>query len=126
MIDLTIEGEIPKRGEDILNELLIVYNQAAILDKNLLAANTLKFVEDRLKYVVNELDSIEGKLQNYKASNKITDISAQGQIFLQTVATNDQKISDINMQLAVLDQIENYVNSKEGTGRPCTRYTWNF
>ena len=116
VIDLSIEGEVPKRGEDILNELLLVYNHAAILDKNVLAANTLKFVEDRLKYVVNELDSVEGRLQNYKARNKIVDISSQGQIFLQTVATNDQKLSDINIQLAVLDQVENYVNSKEGTG----------
>jgi capsular exopolysaccharide synthesis family protein len=116
VIDLSIEGEIPKRGEDILNQLLIVYNHASILDKNLLASNTLKFVEDRLKYVVNELDSIEDKLQNYKARNKITDISAQGQIFLQTVATNDQKISDINMQLAVLDQVQNYVTGKQDAG----------
>lgn len=116
VIDLTIQGEVPKRGEDILNELLKVYNRAAILDKNVLAANTLKFVEDRLKYVVNELDSVEGRLQNYKARNKIVDISVQGQIFLQTVAANDQKISDINMQLAVLDQVQNYVTSKGGTG----------
>ncbi len=116
VIDLSIEGEVPKRGEDILNELLVVYNQAAISDKNVLAANTLKFVEDRLKYVVNELDSVENRLQNYKAQNRITDISAQGQIFLQTVAANDQKISDINVQLAVLDQVQKYVTSKEGTG----------
>jgi tyrosine-protein kinase Etk/Wzc len=116
VIELSIQGEVPKRGEDILNELLNVYNRAAILDKNVLAANTLKFVEDRLKYVVNELDSVEGQLQNYKAQNKIVDISAQGQIFLQTVAANDQKISDINMQLAILDQVENYVKSKGATG----------
>ena len=115
VIDLSIEGEVPKRGEDILNELLNVYNRAAILDKNVLAANTLKFVEDRLKYVVNELDSVEGKLQNYKAENKIVDISTQGQIFLQTVATNDQKISEINVQLAVLEQVENYVKGKGPT-----------
>ena len=83
------------------------------LDKNVLAANTLKFVQDRLKFVVNELDSVEGKLQNFKAHNKITDISAQGQIFLQTVAANDQKISDINMQLAVLDQVQNYVKARK-------------
>ncbi|HEY8661611.1 MAG TPA: polysaccharide biosynthesis tyrosine autokinase [Hanamia sp.] len=116
VIDLSIVGEVPKRGEDILNELLSVYNQAAILDKNELAANTLKFVQDRLKYVVNELDSVEGRLQSFKANNKIIDISAQGQIFLQTVAANDQKISDINMQLAVLDQVQNYVTNKEGKG----------
>jgi capsular exopolysaccharide synthesis family protein len=66
--------------------------------------------------VVNELDSVEGSLQNYKARNKITDISAQGQIFLQTVAANDQKISDINTQLAVLDQVQNYVEGQGGIG----------
>ena len=116
VINLTIEGEVKVRGEDILNELLRVYNRAAILDKNVLAANTLKFVEDRLKFVEGDLDSIEGSLQSFKANNRITDISAQGQIYLQTVAANDQKVTDINMQLAVLDQVENYVSSHETEG----------
>lgn len=116
VIDLTIENEIPQRGEDILNELLKVYDQAAIQDKNILAANTLKFVQDRLKYVVNELDSVERVLQNYKVQNKITDISSQGHIFLETVAANDQKLSDINVQLAVLDQVEQYVKDKNARG----------
>jgi len=34
VIDLSIKGQIPRRGEDILNELLKVYTEAAILDKN--------------------------------------------------------------------------------------------
>ncbi|MEO9003591.1 MAG: polysaccharide biosynthesis tyrosine autokinase [Ginsengibacter sp.] len=116
VIDLSIKGTIPNRGEDILNDLLKAYTHASILDKNMLAANTLKFVNDRLKFVESDLDSVEGSLQRFKSKNKITDISAQGQIYLQTVAANDQKISDINMQLAVLDQVENYVKSKGGLG----------
>jgi tyrosine-protein kinase Etk/Wzc len=116
VIDLSIEGEVPKRGEDILNELLIVYKHAAILDKNVLAANTLRFINERLGYVESDLDSVEGSLQRFKAQNKITDISTQGQIYLQTVATNDQKISDLNVQLAMLDQVEKYVNSKGDLG----------
>jgi capsular exopolysaccharide synthesis family protein len=116
VIDLSIEGEVPQRGEDILNQLLIVYNHAAILDKNVLAANTLKFINERLGYVESDLDSVEGSLQKFKAENRITDISTQGQIYLQTVATNDQKISDLNVQLAILDQVEKYVNSKGDLG----------
>jgi capsular exopolysaccharide synthesis family protein len=116
VIDLSIEGEVPKRGEDILNELLVVYKRAAILDKNVLAANTLKFINERLGYVESDLDSVEGNLQRFKAQNRITDISVQGQIYLQTVATNDQKISDLNVQLAMLDQVEKYVNSKGDLG----------
>jgi capsular exopolysaccharide synthesis family protein len=116
VIDLSIEGQVPKRAEDILNELLKVYTQAAISDKNTLAANTLKFVNERLDYVERDLDSVEGNLQRFKMKNKITDISAQGQIYLQTVAVNDQKISDINVELAMLDQVEKYVNSKGDLG----------
>ena len=116
VIDLSIQGEVPQRGEDILNELLKVYNQAAILDKNQLAANTLKFVNERLAYVSSDLDSVERALQNFKAKNRITDISAQGQIYLQTVAANDQKISDINVQLAMLEQVEQYVKGKGDLG----------
>lgn len=116
VIDLSIKGEVAVKGEDILNELLKVYNKAAILDKNVLAANTLKFVEDRLKFVVNDLDSVEDRLQHYKAKNNITDISSQGEIYLQTVAANDEKLNEINIQLDVLNQVEKYVSSKEGSG----------
>jgi len=116
VIDLTIKGEVPKRGENILNDLLKVYKEAAIQDKNLLAANTLKFVNERLQIVANDLDSVEGSLERFKSQNKITDISAQGQIYLQTVAANDQKVSDINVQLAMLDQVEKYINSKGDLG----------
>ena len=116
VIDLSIEGQVPKRGEDILNDLLRVYTQAAISDKNILAANTLKFVNERLKYVESDLDSVEGALQRFKAKNKITDISAQGQIYLQTVAANDQKVSDINVQVAMLDEVEKYINTKGDIG----------
>src|SRR5690242_8111478 len=116
VIDLSIESTVPKEGEDILNELLRVYKQASILDKNQLAGNTLKFVNERLAIVSNDLDSVENQLQNFKAKNRITDISAQGQIYLQTVAGNDEKISDINVQLAMLNQVEQYVKDKGDLG----------
>jgi capsular exopolysaccharide synthesis family protein len=116
VIELSINGEVPKRGEDILNELLSVYDKAAIMDKNVLAANTLKFINERLGFVERDLDSVEGILQRFKAQNRITDISTQGQIYLQTVAANDQRISDINVQLAMLEQVEKYVQKKGDLG----------
>ncbi len=116
VISLSIKDEVPQRGEDILNELLKVYNQASILDKNMLAGNTLKFVEDRLKFVSQELDSVERNLQNFRSQNQITDITTQGQIYLQTVAENDQKLSEIDMQLAALDQVEKYVRTGGAVG----------
>src|SRR5690606_24012792 len=67
VIDLSIQDEVPKRAEDILNSLIENYDKAAINEKNDLAKNTLAFVEDRLSYVTKDLDSIEKKIQQYRS-----------------------------------------------------------
>ena len=116
IIYLSFQDEEEKRGEAILNNLISEYNKAAIEDKNLLAKNTLQFVNDRLNYVVSELDSVENALQRFKSRNKIVDLSSQGKIFLDNVGENDLKISEMNMQMAVLDQVESYVQNKSNKG----------
>jgi capsular exopolysaccharide synthesis family protein len=114
VIDLKIKDAIPKRGEDILNGLIGEYNKAGISDKNALAANTLRFINERLGIVASELDSVEHGIQKYKTEEGIVDISAQGQLYLNNVGANDQKLSELNVQLAVLDQVESYVQAKSG------------
>jgi tyrosine-protein kinase Etk/Wzc len=112
VIDLSLSDAIPKRSEDILNGLIASYNRAAVNDKNAQALNTLKFINARLKLVVSALDSVESGIEKYKTSQGIVDLSAQGQLYLNSVGLNDQKLSSVNVQLAVLDQVEKYVNSK--------------
>jgi capsular exopolysaccharide synthesis family protein len=112
VIDLTLKDPIPKRGEDILNGLISEYNKAAIYDKNALAAKTLNFINERMKLVIKELDTVESGIQNYKTTQGIVDVSAQGQLYLDNVGANDQKLSEINVQMAVMDQVEKYVQAK--------------
>lgn len=116
VISLKVKDENPKRAEDILNALIASYNEAALNDKNTLAANTLSFVNERLKYVEKDLDSIEQKLQQYKANQGAIDIGSQGTLFLQNVSELSQKIGDANVQMDVLNQVEKYVTSKDKTG----------
>lgn len=115
ILNLTIRDEVPDRGEDILNELLSAYNVAMLKDKNTLAANTLRFVEDRLNHVSRDLSGIESKIERYKTSQEAVDVSEQGKLFLENVSANDQKLSEIDMKIAVLDQVENYVKQKDNS-----------
>ncbi|NEM97747.1 GumC family protein [Pontibacter burrus] len=113
VINLHIKDHVRERGEDILNQLIHSYHQIAITDRNLLAANTLTFIEDRIKFVEKELGALENQVQKYKSAEGIVDLSEQGKVFLQSVSDNDQKIADINVQLAVLDKVERYILNKE-------------
>ncbi len=67
----------------------------------------------RLNEVAEDLDSIEKKVQQYKSGKEAVDITAQGQLFLQNVSSNDQKIADLSTQLAVLSQVQKVVTNKD-------------
>ncbi len=117
-MDLSYRDLDPIRAENILNQLIKSYQQSANEEKDALARNTLSFVNNRLALVSHDLDSIEKRVQQFKSGNQAVDISAQGQLYLQNVSANDQKLGDVNTQIAVLDKVEDFVksnnNSKEG------------
>ena len=113
VVNLSFKDEVPERAEDILNGLIKTYEQSAILDKNELARNTLAFVEDRLNLVGADLANIEKRVQQYKSGSSAVDISRQGQLYLENVSSNDQKLSEVNMQLSVLNEVEKFVSNKD-------------
>lgn len=109
---LTLEDAVPRRGRAVLNRLISEYNQAAVVDKNIVAANTLNFIEERLRLIAGELTIVEKGVESYKSAEGITDLSSQAQAFLATVQQNDAQLSQASIQLGVIKDIERYVDSK--------------
>jgi len=115
VIGLEYSDVIPARGETILNELIHVYDAAAVDDKNKMTAKTMDFVEGRLRIVTAELGQVESELARFKTNEGIVDLGEQSKLFLESVRENDSKLNEVNMQLSVLDSIEYYVKGrKEG------------
>ncbi|WP_114778455.1 GumC family protein [Botryobacter ruber] len=115
VINLSMQDYVPQRGEDILNTLIRAYNETADSDKNRLAAQTLAFVEDRIRLVEQELTDLESEIEQYKSTRGAVNLNEQGKLYLEKVGENDRKISEINLQLAVLDKVESYVVSRKNT-----------
>lgn len=113
VINLKMKDQVPDRAEDILNTLVASYNRAAVADKNTLTHSTLAFLDERLAIVSGQLDSIEQKLQQYRSAKGAIDISSQGKLFLQNVSDNDQKLNDVNMKMAALAKVKEYVLAPE-------------
>jgi tyrosine-protein kinase Etk/Wzc len=116
IIDLSYRDEVPQRAEDVLNQLIKAYDLAAVHEKDKLARNTLSFVESRLQVVAHDLDSIEKKVQYYKSDKGAVDVGIQGQLFLQNVSANDQKIGELNTQLSILNQVQKFVTDNDNSG----------
>ncbi len=117
IVELKLKDEVPERGENILNAVIDSYNAALNTEKTELADNTLKFIDDRLAKVKNDLDSIERKKKEFRTATGSIDIGAQGQMLLDNVSYADKKLSEVNMQLSMLNQVELYVQTKDPSGR---------
>lgn len=113
VVNLNFRDPVIKRGEDILNNIILSYSQQALDQQNKLAATTLDYIEKRILNVEQDLNALQGEVQQFRSTQGAIDLSEQGKLYLQEAGDNDRKISDINRQLAILDRVEQYVISKD-------------
>src|ERR1035437_3605245 len=99
----------PKKSEVVLNKLVELYNQDAVIDKNLIAQSTAEFVQERINLIGNELNAVEKNVENYKKENNLFDISAEAGIYLQSATAYDNKLSELETQFGLVNYIESYV-----------------
>jgi len=113
--ELLITETVPERGRDVLNNLIKAYNIASIDYKNKVNLSTLNFLDDRLKSITEELNLVEKRVESYKSSRGITDLSSESQFYLDNVKNNDSRMNEVNVQLQVIDGIQQYINSAGNT-----------
>ena len=113
IIEMKIEDEVFQRGTAVLNKLVAVYKSFNVIDKNKETESTLKFIDERLTSLTQELTSVEKDVEGYKSSVGLTDISAKSQVFLDNVQANDSRLNEVNVQLNVIEGVEKYVNAPD-------------
>ncbi|MEI7504565.1 MAG: polysaccharide biosynthesis tyrosine autokinase, partial [Paludibacter sp.] len=102
-----------KKSEAILNTLIDLYNQDAIIDKNMIASNTADFVQERLKLISADLLNVELSVESYKKKNSLTDISSEAELFLESSSEYNKKLAELETQLNLVGYIESYVKDNK-------------
>lgn len=115
IIAITYSDQNVENAQKILNEIVDVYTNSSVADKRRSAQFSLDFIDQRLRLINGELDSVERNIEQYKSANGIYDISSQASLYLSSVKETDQKIAELDLQLSVLADIENYINQKQNT-----------
>lgn len=115
ILELIYTDEVPERGVEILKNLITLYGAAGVDYKSRISANTLRFLDDRLRIVSDELNGVEKNLQNYRTSQGVIDLGAEGDLLLRQSKDADIKIAELEVQADVLNQIEQYVTQRNNT-----------
>lgn len=109
VIQLSLNSSNSEKAEAVLNELIRQYNQDAMEDRNMVAENTAEFIKGRLIIITKELDSVETGKVEFKQENRLTDIVAEGQLFLSSASEFYKRQVDVEMQLELVRTMTDYV-----------------
>ena len=118
IVDFSMTDVVPDRAVDVLTNLIYIYGTSTVDYKGRIYENTQKFLDGRLRLVADELSGVEKKLTAYKSSEGIIDLSKEGEFYLTQLKNADAKIAEINVQLDILKQTEEYVKERNISKTP--------
>lgn len=113
IINFSIVGAVPEISKKIINDLIDTYNKDILYDNNRLTEATSKFINNRLKIISVDLSGVDRSLEQYKVNNKITDVTSEASIFLESASDNDKNLLTSTTQLQLVD----YMNDALSTNK---------
>lgn len=113
MLDLTFNDVNIQRAEDVINTTINVYNQYWLDDKNQVAINTSKFINERLRVIESELGNVDHSISSYKSSNMLPDAEAAGSAYFKKVESTGDRILDLNNELYMAKYVRQLVSKNK-------------
>ena len=109
ILTLVMRDGNAQRLADILNTLVVKYNEDAIREKNKVAVNTAKFIEERLQIIEEELGGVEGNLARFQRSNRLMDVDEAASNYLKESRAFSNEIIDIETRMSLASHLRDYI-----------------
>ncbi|MBU0941587.1 MAG: polysaccharide biosynthesis tyrosine autokinase [Bacteroidetes bacterium] len=109
VIVLSLVDQVEQKSVVFIDELVQTYNENAVSDKEFISKNTSVFVSNRLQLINKELEGVEKDVENFKVSNKLTDIESEGERYVTGSTEFTSKGIDLQVQLNILNSVLEYV-----------------
>ena len=99
-----------KRGRDMLNTLIALYNERGQREKDEQAVNTGKFIEDRLGLIYKDLTGSEAEIEAYKRAHNMIDVGLQTKSLIGKQELADRAIVNLETKYRIAAMIKDFVN----------------
>jgi tyrosine-protein kinase Etk/Wzc len=116
IVSLSLSGPSASEEADYLNKLMELYIKQGIEFKNRTADSTIKFIENQLKLISNTLKIAEGDLQEFRKSNKIVNISTEGNLMQSKLEQFETEKINLQLKQKYYNYLSNYLASKNESG----------
>ena len=105
IINLKYQDVSPERAEKVLSTIIKVYNEQWLEEKRLVADNTARFIDDRLKVIEKELGHVDDSISAFKARHQITTLEQVSDLYLQQQTESESEILKLTNQMYMAQYI---------------------
>lgn len=113
IIRLTAQTSAPDLVEDVINTLLTNYSDEATADKNVLAVQAARFLDDRLAILAEELTEAETEKERYKREHRISDLDHAADSYRAQSDQYQRRIAQMDAEAEVLQFINRQITLPE-------------
>lgn len=117
IITMTMNNEVPKRAEDVINGIIVAYDNDAINDKRAISDLTNKFIIERLQSLGEELRLADEQIATYKQDNNIYNPETEATLSANEIIRLNQEELSLEANIEMANYILDYVrNDRSGEG----------
>ncbi len=110
---LQLKTDNPEKGIDFLNMLTESYVSADLDRKRHTSVRTIQYINDQLNAVGDSLKNAELKLQTFRSTNEVTDISTQSDRFFDDMRELENQKATLEVNQKYYEYVKNYFNKNK-------------
>ncbi len=112
IIDLTYTDFSTSEASRVLTLILDVYNEKWILDKQKIIQSTSRFIDEKLRMLESELNTVDDSISSYKSRYGITELENVSNIYLKQQSDTDAEILKLMNQKAMAEYIRSLLEDE--------------
>lgn len=99
MIGLSITDPVPEKAAYFINEVIKIYNQRSIDNKNEVAESTFNFINNRITDIASDLNAVDSDKESFKVGNMLTDVNTEAGMYVEAEAINEAEMRKVGIEL---------------------------
>ncbi len=113
VIKLSLKEQIKEKARLVLDKLIEKYNADVIKDKEEVIKITSDFITNRLDVVSSELGQVDFTAETLQKNNRLTALSSQSNIYLESERANENQIIQTTNQLQLVDYMKDHLSEHQ-------------
>lgn len=109
VVEISAITSRPRLVIDFINKEIELYNQNAVVDKNIMASSTAEFVDARLRLIEKELLDAEVEIERYKERHGIVDLETEAKLYLEEGVEYKKQVAEIETQINLVNYVADFI-----------------